>query len=260
MLLFIQPKYINAQKMTNHTTPIGLLELRNYIIHPGMREPFIDYFEHQLIIPQVSMGGYPLGQYRVKNEDDHFFWIRGFTDMASRGKFLREFYLGPEWKKHKGTANPMLANNDNVHLLKPLQHSDNKLIPGLPVSPEVLHTGKHFLVIDYYIANTRLPALLELFATSYLSFRKEVGLPDCMLWVSELAENDFPALPVFQDKNLLVTITRYNDEQEYLSAQKRLDEALPTAMRNQLRDIITTQQTLLLYPTESTINNKETAF
>jgi hypothetical protein len=79
-----------------------------------------------------------------------------------------------------------------------------------------------------------------------------------MLWVSELAENDFPALPVFQDKNLLVTITRYNDEQEYLSAQKRLDEALPTAMRNQLRDIITTQQTLLLYPTESTNNNKET--
>lgn len=207
-----------------------------------MCEPFIDYFEKNLISPQIASGAYPLGQYRIKGEADHFFWIRGFTDMTSRGNFLRTFYGGPEWKKHKGLVNPMLANNDNVHLLKPY---------NVQVSQDILQAGKHLAIIDYYISNTRLPELLEIFTTSYLPLRKNAGLPDCTLWISELAENDFPALPVFQDKNLLVTITFYKDEQEYQQGQQQLNETIKGPLRSQLRDVITLQHTLVLYPTNN---------
>lgn len=230
--------------------PIGVIELRNYIVTPGMREPFIHYFEHHLIAPQVSSGAFPMGQYRIKGEDDHFFWIRGFTDMASRGNFLRTFYQGPEWKKHKHIANPMLANNDNVHLLKPLHYNNNELIPGLPISYNTLQAGKRLAIVDHYIANTKLPALLDIFATSYLPLRKNAGLPDGTLWISELTENDFPALPVFQDKNLLVMISFYNDEQEYLLGQQQLDELIKDPLRSKLRDTITIQNTLILYSTQ----------
>lgn len=101
------------------TAPIGVIELRNYLIKLGLRDRFIHYFEENFIEPQEALNGYLLGQYRVKGADDNFFWIRGFKNMQERSHFLPTFYYGPVWKQHKEIANAMLANNDNVYLLQP---------------------------------------------------------------------------------------------------------------------------------------------
>src|SRR5690349_12743063 len=147
----------------------------------------------------------------------------------------------------------MLANNDNVYLLQPLALKDDSLIPAPFVQRRDLTPARGIAVVDFYIANTRLNELLRLFAKSYLPIITSCGVNRMTLWTSVLAENDFPRLPVFQDKNLLVTIAFYNSESDYRHAMKKITLKTGDELRLQLQDVITTQHTMILYPTEAAI-------
>lgn len=234
----------------NANRDIHLIELRNYIIKPGTRDRFINYFEKNFTGSQNEMGAYTLGQFRVKGGDDNFFWIRGFSDMGSRSKFLPAFYYGPVWKQFGTTANSMLVNNDNVHLLKPLTWDNHSLVAGKAISSNEFKTGKGIAVIDFYIANNKLDSLIATFSKNYMPILKDNGIEDCTIWISELSENDFPRLPVFQDKNLLVAISFYKDELEYQEKLKKIDDALSNELKSEMQDIITTKTSLILYATE----------
>lgn len=194
------------------TIPIGVIELRNYVIKHGLRDSFISYFEENLIQPQEELKGYLPGRYRVKGAEDNFCWIRGFKDMKERSTFLPAFYYGHLWKQHKAMANSMLANNDNVYLLHPLSLRDDSLMPVKSINNSLLLPYRGIAVIEYYTANTKLDQLLKLFAKEYLPLVRECGVQNFTVWTSVLEENDFPGLPVFQDKNLLVKITFYENE------------------------------------------------
>ena len=237
--------------MTYTDQNISVIELRNYILKPGTRDNFTNYFEENFIQSQIELGGYPIGQFSIKGMVDNFFWIRGFTDMDLRSKFLPAFYYGPIWKQYGAVANSMLVNNDNVYLLRPLTWSKNSLQNGRSVTINQLKTRKGIAVIDLYIANTKLDQLITFFSETYISMLENEGIENYTLWTSELSENDFPRLPVFQDKNLLVAITFYKDENEYLSKQKIADAALSDELKAQFHDIVTTKNSLILYPTRS---------
>lgn len=85
---------------------LKVIELRNYLLRPGTRERFTDYFERHFIDSQDILGGYVLGQFRIQGDDDKFFWIRGFEDMQSRLVFLHGFYeQGQVWKEFGSDAN-----------------------------------------------------------------------------------------------------------------------------------------------------------
>ncbi|HYC27561.1 MAG TPA: hypothetical protein VEB42_02080, partial [Chitinophagaceae bacterium] len=212
---------------------ISVLEIRNYLLKPGARETFIKYFQDNFIESQNQLGGYVLGQYRVKGFEDNFCWFRGYADMASRSKYLPAFYHGFFWKERRSVANSMLLNNDNVYLLKPVA-------PGGSVKFKIAHTG--ITVIDLYIANGKLDKLIDAYFRKCIPVLEANGITDYSVWTSELTGNDFPALPVFQDKNLMVTITFYKDELEYA-------EKMRLPMDDELHDIITIKNTLILYPT-----------
>jgi len=76
---------------------------------------------------------------------------------------------------------------------------------------------------------------------------------DYSCWVSELTDNDFPALPVFQDSNLLVTITFYSDEAAYEKKTAKVQAAMDEQMKADMQDIVTLKHTLVLYPTAVTL-------
>lgn len=242
-------------QMQNFTTevtaadqPIRVLELRNYVTKPGQRDKFIAYFEANFIDSQNALGGYILGQFTVEGAEDNFFWIRGFSDMASRSRYLPEFYRGAFWKQRRDYVNDMLVNNDNVHLLKPLS-----LSADAAVSSNEFGKKKGLVVVDYYVANTRLKELTEFFRSKYLLFLKRHDIsPTC--WVSELTENDFPGLPVFQDKNLLVMITPYQDVAEYRLKLKQMHDDSGRKLAAELREIVTIRTTLLLHPTKKSFS------
>ncbi len=195
-----------------------------------------------------------MGQYRIKGYEDNFCWIRGFENMKERSTFLPSFYLGPAWKQHKKVPNSLLANNDNVHLLSPVILQNDSLVSVNSINSSLLIPKTGIVVIDFYTANTKLELLKKLFAKSFLPLLKTNGINNYTLWISEPEPNDFPHLPVFQDKNLLVMVAGFKDELAYYEATKTIVSKMPEALKSDLQDAITIKNTLILYPTEKTIN------
>ncbi|MCL6099592.1 MAG: hypothetical protein M1391_13565 [Bacteroidetes bacterium] len=231
---------------------LKVIELRNYLLKPNTLNKFAKYFEAHFIESQNVLGGYTLGQFRIKNVDDRFFWIRGFTDMSSRVKFLNDFYINSQaWKEFGPGANDMMINSDNVYLLRPLNNNGNSQEQSEGIKGNFLKTDKGIIVVDFYICNSTLEKVINLFNSAYIPFLKTLDIHNITLWVSEMSENDFPRLPVFQDKNLLLTITTYKDENEYQIKQKQIN-SMTTELRNSMLGLITTQSHLILYP----ISNK----
>jgi hypothetical protein len=227
---------------------IKVLELRNYILKPGKRDDFINYFEQHFITSQNILGGYVLGQFRVKGADNRFLWFRGFNDMESRSIYLPEFYRKSlVWKKYKTGANDLIDDNDDVHLLKPLDNARG-LNEGINSDDFAGHRG--IVVVDYYAANNgRLDSLISLYRNKFAPYLQTIGINNTRLWVSELAPNDFPSLPVIQDKNLLVVITFYKDEADY-RLKLNLAEKNNQQLQRELNSLLKNKQSMIAYPTE----------
>jgi hypothetical protein len=216
---------------------IKVLELRNYLLKPNTLDEFGKYFSSRFEAPMNELGGYTLGKFNIRNVSDRFVWFRGFADMQARVKFLNDFYINSvTWKKFGPGANNMMINSDNVYLLKPLTEG---------VTTDLLATNDRITVVDFYICNSTLDKVIDLFNKRYIEFLKTLNINNTTLWVSEMRENDFPRLPVFQDKNLLVQITNYATEKEY-EAKKSLTDQMDSDLKKTIQEIITTESNLLL--------------
>lgn len=242
----------DAEQNLNANQNIKVIELRNYVIKPGRRDEFINLFEENFTRSQNILGGYTLGQYRVKGADDNFFWIRGFKDMPARNKFLNDFYYGsPAWKQHKSAANSMLLNNDNVHLLKPLDLGDSPEGAEVGFNTNWFGQERGIAVVDFYTSNTKLEKLIGFVRKKYVAVLRASKVENTSFWTSETTPNDFTALPVFQDKNLLVQITFYKNEFEYQTKMKDVAARMNDESKSEMADLVTIKNTLILYPTEN---------
>ena len=242
--------------LLNESGMIGVIELRNYLLKQGKRDAFINYFEKHFILSQEKLNAYPIGQYRIKGSEDNFCWIRGFQNMKSRSTFLPAFYYSDFWKQHRTAVNEMIVNNDNVYLLRPLAFQNNTLVPVPGIKKELLYPKNSIAVVDFYISNSKLEQLKQVFAKRYLPLLNSCDIYSFTVWQAELHENDFPALPVFQDKNLLVLITFYKDEQEYHEKIKLIESKMDENLTAELLDAFTIKHNMVLYPTEKTKEDK----
>jgi hypothetical protein len=229
---------------------IKVIELRNYLVRQGRRDEFINLFEENFVQSQNTLGGYILGQYRIKGAVDNFFWIRGFKDMPARYKFLNDFYFGsPVWKQHKSEANSMLLNNDNVYLLKPLNLKNDSNDAESSFNTNWFGQEKGVAVVDFYTSNTKREKLIEFVGKKYSAILNASKIENASFWTSETTPNDFTGLPVFQDKNLLVQITFYKNEFEYRTKMKDTDSKMNDELKSEMADLVTIKNTLLIYPT-----------
>lgn len=236
---------------------IKVIELRNYLVRHGRRDEFINLFEENFVESQNILGGYILGQYRVKGADDNFFWIRGFRDMTARYKYLNDFYFGsPVWKRHKAEANSLLLNNDNVYLLQPLD-LDGSTNAEFTFNTNWFGQAKGVAVVDFYISNTKRDKLIEFVKKKYAAILEVSKIKNASFWTSETTANDFTGLPVFQDKNLLVQITFYKNESEYQSKMKNADAKMNDELKTEWADLVTIKNTLIIYPTEKSFSVKK---
>jgi hypothetical protein len=244
-----------AEQNLNANQNIKVIELRNYLVRQGRRDEFINLFEENFTRSQNILGGYTLGQYRVKGADDNFFWIRGFKDMSVRNKFLNDFYYrSPVWKQHKSAANSMLLNNDNVHLLKPLNLKDSSNDTGFSFNTNWFGQEKGVAVVDFYTSNTKLEKLIEFVRRKYAAILSTFKIENTSFWISETTPNDFTGLPVFQDRNLLVQITFYKNEFEYQAKMKDVDSRMNDELKSEMADLVTIKNTLIIYPTEKSFS------
>jgi hypothetical protein len=213
------------------------IELRNYLLKPGTRDRFINYFKEHFIDAQHDLGAYIPCLYRIKNEPDRFFWIRGFKDMRARSGFLPSFYGGGVWKKYGPAANDMMLEWHNVHLVK----------PPIGTNP-VFEPKEGITVIDSYTTKDDcLDKLVTFFNREYIPFLNRSAITGVTLWTSEMIENDFPRLPVYQHVNLFIVITHYSTEQEYKLTFNRLNTT-HKELGMAIKEMIKGKNSLILYP------------
>jgi len=222
---------------------LNTFELRNYRIQPDLRDAFIDYFEAHFIFSQLATKMSVLGQFRVSGQPDQFVWLRGFADMATRLAGLQTFYGGTIWKKYRGRANEMIADSDQVHLLRPLG-SAAALTGGrtpMTVAGELrdgtISPDTGLIVVDFFQTeaneNERLPVNL---AESYRS----AGIQVRAVLAAEMAANDFPRLPVIQQPGEFVIISAYAAAIDYQRQSALVRSSAAVAMPH---------NTLVLRPT-----------
>ncbi len=144
----------------------------------------------------------------------------------------------------------MLLNNDNVHLLKPLNLRDRSTTAEFSVSTNWFGQEKGIAVIDFYTSNTKLEKLIEFVKKKYVAILNTLKIENTSFWTSEMSSNDFPGLPVFQDKNLLVQITFYRNELEYQTKMKDVASKIDDESKTEMADLVTIKNTLIIYPTE----------
>jgi len=193
---------------------MNVLELRQYTLHPGKREALLELFEGALIEPQEACGMRILGQFRDLDRPDHFVWIRGFADMASRAKALAAFYGGPVWKAHRDAANATMIDSDDVLLLRPRTTLAGFAQPRAE-QPTTL------------VVATICPRRIE------GEVAPMVGGRPLMTLETEPAENDYPALPVRTGEDVVVWLSSYDDAENFrlhrLPAEAQQLRLLPTA-------------------------------
>ncbi|MGH7564406.1 MAG: NIPSNAP family protein [Gemmatimonadota bacterium] len=201
--------------------PIRVVEFRNYRLRPGVREAFIDYFEEHFLDSQEELGMRVLGQFRLAGEPDRFVWVRGFEDMALRRKALEAFYGGPYWDRWKGPANDMMIEWDRVHLLRPREGAWG-LGDRVHDSPPPGRAEPTGVMATFCRAASGGPdgALEERMGAAL----QDRGHTILGRFVTETAENDFPALPVIQEPNLVVILSLHPDRPKGGDLKRALSE------------------------------------
>lgn len=226
---------------------IKSIELRNYILQPGMHGQFTEFMNEIIVPRQEQLGGYMLAEYKLKGGDDNFFWLRGFADMNARSKFLKDFYYSDYWKQHRNKTNSMLVDSYDVHLLKPLTVKGQSIDTTMGVNANELKRRTGITVINYYVTENKRDKLIELLVTSYLPLLKNSSINSITLWISETAKNDYAPQHVFQDHNLLVTIAHYKDEAEYKEKMKLVNTTVDESTKKEMKSLATLT-TQVLYP------------
>jgi ketosteroid isomerase-like protein/quinol monooxygenase YgiN len=206
-----------------------VVELRQYTLHPGKRDAFIDLFERQFIESQEAVGARMIGQFRDLDDPNRFVWLRGFRDMPSRAKALKEFYGGPVWKTHREAANAAIVDSDNVLLLRPALPAsgfppENRGRPPIGAS----EVAEGLLVATIYHLNAPEEAGFGGFFTNTLEpVLTRAGASILACFVTENSANNFPALPVREGENVFVSFMRFGNQEayeRYLAALSRSQE------------------------------------
>ncbi len=127
--------------MNVHDTS-GIIELRQYTLHPGERETLIALFDGHLVEPQEQVGMRVLGQFRDLEAPDRFVWLRGHRDHASRTSALETFYDGPVWAANRNAANATMIDSDDVLLLRPVDGDAGLVLPTRRPPVDVRGAGR----------------------------------------------------------------------------------------------------------------------
>jgi len=196
-----------------------VLELRQYILHPGRRDTLIELFDGALVEPQEAVGMRLYGQFRDLDDDDRFVWLRGFPDMAARAEALGAFYGGPVWREHRAAANATMVDSDDVLLLRPAAGDTGFDLPAdLPDSaPASLVT-----VTLYHLPPRAGDEFADLFLREVRPLLADLGAPPLACLRTEHSENNYPALPVREGANVFAWVASFADQDAHLEHIRQL--------------------------------------
>jgi hypothetical protein len=237
---------------SQHCSPV--VELRQYSLHPGKRDVLIDLFDREFVETQEEVGMKVIGQFRDRDDQDRFVWLRGFRDMTSRAKALNDFYSGPVWKAHRDAANATMIDSDNVLLLRPAFPKSGFSLGNLkraPVGADEIPTSLVVATI-YYFASPLAPDFIHFFERTLRPVTESLDATISASFVTENSENTFPALPVRAGENVFVWFSKFPDSAaygNYLAALSRSERWLGEVSPVLTRSLERAPEVLKLSPT-----------
>ena len=214
-----------------------VVELRQYVLHPGRRAELVELFDREFVEPQERHGLQVIGTFIDLDDPDRFVWFRGFPDMTARVAGLEAFYDGPVWQTHRQQANAAMIDSDDVLLLRPV----------------VPFTDGPAALVEVTVF--QLPEPAEAGFLPWFQEHAEPVLAACgslplALLVTDPSANTFPRLPIREGEHVLVRVAGYPDQQSYDAHHRALaaDPAWAGA-EAELRARSLSRQVLRLTPT-----------
>jgi hypothetical protein len=230
-----------------------IVELRQYVLHPGQRDVLIDLFDSTFVESQEATGMRVIGQFRDLDRPDRFVWLRGFDDMDGRAQSLGDFYGGPVWKSHSSAANATMIDSDDVLLLRPAR-------PGSAFEP---HGTSRRGAVDGsgggFVAATILNRENAAERAGAVSFFEQVISPAVGegggsilgYFVTEPSENTFPSLPVREGEEVLVWFGGFEARSTLERVARHASDLTRSAA--QAIGLVREPQTLQLEPTSRSL-------
>jgi hypothetical protein len=242
-----------------------IIELRHYLHHPGRRDEFIALFDAYFIEEQEHSGMFIPGHFRDRTNPDRFVWLRGFPDMQTRRTALHDFYhVSPLWQEHRTAANDTISDVSNVFLLRPARAATGfRLDPtNRPMrdAPEV--AGGVIIATIYAFDAPVDPRFVDFFENTMIPLLRKAGATLLGHFVTEPAENTYPALPVREGENVFVWFASFADEATYTSSHAALTQSqewitsiVPTlqtwgASSEEVLELLPTRRSLLRHRTQ----------
>ncbi len=200
-------------------TCCAIVELRQYTVLPGKREVLVDLYDRHFIESQESAGIAVIGQFRVIDDPNRFFWLQGFDGMSARLASFKRFYSGVTWKSYRGTVNAVLLDNDNVLLLHPAQTGSGFARPSQPRPPlGTVRRGNGIAVATIYdLRDSTEQNFNDFFERTVRPVVESHGAKIIATLVTDNSPNNFPALPVRTNTNVFLWMACFADQQAYQS-------------------------------------------
>jgi hypothetical protein len=193
-------------------TDCQVIELRRYTLHPGTRDVLIELFEREFIETQEAVGLHVLGQFRLPDQPDHYAWLRGFADMASRPAGLQAFYGGPVWAAHRDAANATMIDSDDVLLLKPAWPGSGVPTASRAARGSTAPAPGMVEVAIFHLREGASDALVAHCRDVLLPLAREAGARKQGWYVTEPAANNFPRLPIREGEFVVMAVLVFDDE------------------------------------------------
>ena len=201
-----------------------IIELRQYTLVPGSFEKFTTLFESRFVEGQEADGISVVGTFRVLDDPNRFFWIRGFQNMDARKAALTAFYGGDVWKAHRDAANALLVENDNVLLLHPTRTDSGFFIDPADrpaIDADDARPGLMVATI-YELGTLDAETFDQEFERSIRPTVTGAGAHVVASLATERSENNFPRLPIRDDANVFAWFSCFQDEAAYDSYRTAL--------------------------------------
>jgi hypothetical protein len=225
-----------------------VVELRQYTLVPGGREVLIFLFEQHFIESQEATGMIVIGQFRDLNNPDHFVWLRGFFEMASRARQLEEFYGGPIWKEHRDAANATMIDSDNVLLLRPASPTSGFQLEQAMRAPIGSTVNREDLLVAtiYHLGKTKGADFAAFFERELQPRLTKARVSVLASFVTETHPNTFPRLPVRETANVFVWFARFLNRKAYEKSAAAIGESMrEKEAAGKLPDLIVDQPEIL---------------
>jgi len=234
------------------TSCCNIVELRQYLLHPGQRDTLIELFDREFVETQEAVGMTLLGQFRDVDRPDVFTWLRGFPDMDARAKSLGAFYDGPVWAKFRNDANATMVSSDDVRLLRPARVDSAWQLRDRPQSGV-----RHGLVLGtiYPLSPSGAAGFTDFFDETVAPRFAAAGARPFAIYETEPSPNTWPRLPVREGEaeRCFVWFARFTDRaaSERSVAMIGEDTVWREEVRPELRKRLTSEpEVLRLVPTE----------